>query len=250
MENQDLSPELRQRLQQAVRNTEVPPYLETRIRARLSEAGVPGPRFWGLRWAAVATAVVAIAGATIAYQVGNLRLTVGAQESYIAKVSTQVATLMRVGLSDHLHCAFFRKYAKNPPGVEEMVTKLGPNYSGLLPIVKQQVPTGYKVVMAHQCTADGRKYAHLILRNESQLLSVVLAKKQAGESFAIEGILPELMADGTAVYTTGVQRFAIASFESRDHLVYFISDLPKDQNTQVMVALAPGVREFLKKLEL
>ena len=70
MENQDLSPELRQRLQQAVRNTEVPPYLETRIRARLSEAGAPGTRFWGLRWAAVATAVVAIAGATIAYQVG------------------------------------------------------------------------------------------------------------------------------------------------------------------------------------
>ena len=57
MENQDLSPELRQRLQQAVRNTEVPPYLETRIRARLSEAGAPGTRFWGLRWAAVATAV-------------------------------------------------------------------------------------------------------------------------------------------------------------------------------------------------
>ena len=31
----------------------------------------------------------------------------------------------------------------------------------------------------------------------------------------------------------------------RDYLVYFISDLPKQQNTQLMLALGPRVKDFL-----
>ena len=54
-------------------------------------------------------------GAGAVYQLGHLRFTTASQESYIASVSNRVATLMRVGLGDHIHCAVFRKSKKTPP---------------------------------------------------------------------------------------------------------------------------------------
>ena len=83
---------LREQLQRAVRGTDVPPYLETRIRARIRAAE---PRPAGLlRWnwmAAAAALTVAVFGGAVAYQLGHLRFTSSSQESYITSVSTQIA---------------------------------------------------------------------------------------------------------------------------------------------------------------
>ena len=71
------------------------------------------------------------AGVLIAYQLGHLRLSVTSQESYNTSVSTHVARLMRVGLGDHIHCAYFRKFPANAPSPQEFVSKLGPNNGGV-----------------------------------------------------------------------------------------------------------------------
>jgi hypothetical protein len=47
-----------------------------------------------------------------------------------------------------------------------------------------------------------------------------------------------------------VQGFEMASFETRDHLVYFISDLPAQENKAHLLAMAPAVKDLLGKLEL
>jgi hypothetical protein len=52
------------------------------------------------------------------------------------------------------------------------------------------------------------------------------------------------------MYQTGIQRFQMTAFETRDYLVYLISDFSKEKNTDMMLALAPPVREFLGRLEL
>jgi hypothetical protein len=105
-------------------------------------------------------------------------------------------------------------------------------------------------MISHTCDYHGRKFVHLALKSNSKVLSLVIARKQDGESFAIENVAPALMQSGTAFYQGGVQRFAIASFESRDHLVYFISDLERRQNMNLMLAIAPQVKEFLAAKEL
>ena len=51
------------------------------------------------------------------------------------------------------------------------------------------------------------------------------------------------------MYQSGVQSFALTAFETPDFLVYFVSDLPQQQNTQIMLAMAPGVQDVLRKLE-
>jgi hypothetical protein len=146
-----------------------------------------------------------------------------------------------------VHCSVFRKFPKNPPKVEDLVAKLGPSYNGLIPIVQRQIPEEYRLVIAHQCGYHGRKYIHLSLKSDSKLMSLVIARRGEGESFQTENLIPALMQSGLPMYRTAVQRFQIASFESRDHLVYFVSDLSEQQNTEMMIALAPRVREFLER---
>lgn len=241
--------QLRAQLQRAVRSEEVPPYLQARIQAQLR--GSQSRSFaWRFQWAALAAALAVVVGGGVAYQLGHLRLTTASQESYITAVSNRVATIMRVGLGDHIHCAFFRKFPKTPPTTEQFVEKLGPDYAGLLPIVRKEVPEKYRLEIAHRCGFHDRKFVHMVLRNEEQMISVILVKKVPGESFQTEGLLPALTQAQIPFYQSGVQNFQIASFESRDHLVYLISDLSKEQNMNQLLALAPGVKNFLKKLEL
>ena len=240
---------LREHLQRAVRGQEVPPYLEARIRANLS-AAPPARSFWGRQWAAAAVAVAVVAGGTIAYQLGHLRLTEASQESYIASVSNQVASIMRVGLGDHLHCAYFGKSPKTPPPMEEFVQTMGPEYSGLISIVRRAVPERFRLDGAHQCRSQQRRFVHMVFKDDSKLISLVVTRKKPGESFETAGLLPALAQSGLAMYSAGVQHFQIASFESRDHLVYLISDLPKDQNMGHLLAMAPAVKGLLAKIEL
>jgi hypothetical protein len=237
------------RLRAAVDSVEVPPFLESRIRARLDAETA------GRRWAripqlvTVATAAVVLLGVLIAYQLGHLRLTVSSQESYVASVSNQIATLMRVGLGDHIHCTVFRKYPKTPLSTEEVIAKMPAEYAPLIPIVREQVSETYHMTLAHQCRYHGRKFIHLSLMDGSKMLSLVITRKGAGESFRTEDMMPALVQSGIPMYQSSVQRFEMTAFETRDHLIYFISDLPKDQNTNLMMAMAPRVKNALGKLE-
>ena len=233
------------RLRAAVGATPVPPFLEARVRGGLRDV----KRGWLPRLVPVGAVATICVGLLITYQLGHLRLTVGSQESYIASVSTQIATLMRVGLGDHIHCSVFRKYPQNPPTTEEFIQKMNPQYAGLIPIVRSEIPERYRLMLAHECRYHGRRFVHLSLMDDSNMLSLVITRKGAGESFKTEDMLPGLVQSGIPMYQTGVQRFQMTAFETRDYLVYFISDLPKQQNTELMLALGPQVKQFLAKLE-
>ena len=63
-------------------------------------------------------------------------------------------------------------------------------------------------------------------------------------------MLPALSESGIPMYQVGVQRFEISAFEASDYLVYFISDLDKRRNTELILALAPQVQGFLATHEL
>lgn len=236
---------LRHRLKSAARNVETPPFLEARIRAHLEHTQ---PRkHWQIRWAAIAAAGALCVAGTVAYERGHLAWMASTQESYIASVSSQVATLMRVGLGDHIHCAVFRKYPQNIPPAQTLDHDLSSQYTGLVPALAKRLPPGFQVVMAHQCRYNGRRFVHLTAKSDSGLVSLVLARKAAGESFQAQGLLPALVESGIPFYRAGVLRFQITAFETADHLAYLVSDLPGEQNTGILTAMAPDVSVILSR---
>jgi len=238
---------MRAQLKPAVQSVPTPPYLEAKVRASLREPQ-PARRWWAPAAAAAAVTVLSV-GAITGYHFGHFRLTPGSQESYIASVSGDIGTLMRVGLGDHVHCAVFRKYPQNPPSPEEMASAIGPDFAGVIPLVREHAPGDLRLVLAHRCTYHDRHFVHLILKNDSRLLSVIFTRKSEGPPVTAGDLAPAWTEGGLPTYQSSVQRFQIASFQSRDYLVYIISDTPAQQNLATMQAMAPSLSAYLRKLE-
>jgi anti-sigma factor RsiW len=250
--SQELEARLRIRasLQAAARREDVPPGLEQKIRRGIHEQSPV--RLWpfglSLKWMSAVAALMLISTAIWIVLRSRRELSPQEQNAYIGRISSHLSTILQVGLRDHVHCAVFRKYPQAPPAFAEMARELGPQYAGLVPLVKARVPDEYRVILAHRCHVQGRNYVHLVLRGPSSLLSLIVTKKNPGESFPAAQLAPVLQASGVPVYRAGASQFQVAAFESQAYLAFVISDLPEERNLQLAAALAPPVEEFLSRL--
>jgi anti-sigma factor (TIGR02949 family) len=234
---------LRSLLKSAVQNQPVPPGLPASVREQIRRRQTSPWTHWALASAAAFALCIA---AWLAYpwqQTLPDFADRAAQASYIQRVSATVASIFKSGLGDHIHCAVFRKYPRNPPTVEEMEDKLGPEYRGLLALVEPVVPPGYRVVMAHQCTYGDRHFVHLTMRKGEDLISVVITKRNPGET--LNTLSPAATASGVPLYQSTAERYQIAAFESERYLAFVVSTLEVRKNLQLAAALAPAVRRLL-----
>ena len=205
--------------------------------------GNPGRKRFHLM--AIAATLAVCFGSWVAYQLGALRLTTASQESYVAAISGEVASIIRVGLGDHLHCALLRQRGRRS---EDGVDKLPVEFKELVPIVHQHVPADLPLVLAHECRYHGRNFVHLTFQNGRTLLSLVIAKKQDGESLDGANLPRALSQAGIPMYTASARGFEVAAFESRGFLVYTVSDLSQTNNLGVLAALAPSLQNFLNQM--
>ena len=217
----------RRRLRAAAQAQPVPAGLAARVFAAKRPVVYRNPGFMAIAAAAVLTIAV------VGYQLNGLRNRMVSQDSYIADLSRETSSIIRVGLKDHVHCAVFRKFPDSPPTFEEMAAELGPEYKDLLPAMAAHVPTGMTVVMAHKCSYQGRQYIHLVARDGRNMISLVIAKRGEGEAFE------------TPFYSTSVRQYSVAGFETPEHLVYLVSDMNQNQNLQLMQAMTARIRQVL-----
>jgi anti-sigma factor (TIGR02949 family) len=250
----DARARVRSRLKAAVNAHSVPPDLQVRIREQIRTSRsenwvhVGWLRAGWPRWAgATAAALVVAVGLWVNHSTERLPAFADrpGQNTYISRVSANLAAILKVGLADHIHCAIFRKYPKDPQPVEKMEAELGPAYAGLLPVVRAAVPEGYKVIMAHQCSYDGRKFVHLTFEKDGGLLSLVVARRQTGES--LDGLSPTAAASGVRIYQSAAGRYQVAGFEAGNFFAYLVSELREQENLQIVENVAPAVRQFLMK---
>src|SRR6516225_6621347 len=241
------STRIKARLKSAVQGQSVPEDLQTRVRAALRDDSRTSIAW--TRWASAAAAVLVVAAGLWVELPRWTRPPLPSladrhgQDVFIQKVSASLSAVLKVGLGDHIHCSIFRKYPKDPPSVEEMAQKLGPAYQDLVPLVKARVPEEYRIILAHQCGYQGRRVVHLTLTNGSSLLSLVITRKQPGES--MQALTVSDHVSGVSGYQATAQNYDVAGFETDLFLAYVVSDLGARQNLQIAYALAPSVHQFL-----
>jgi hypothetical protein len=102
--------------------------------------------------------------------------------------------------------------------------------------------------MAHQCSFRGRKFVHIALKSESVLLSVVLTRREPGETLAENQVAPVLTRDELNLYGAGAQQFRMSAFETPDSFAYLISDGAPGETHRIMLAMSSGIRALLAKL--
>jgi len=238
--------ELTERLRNAVKGVQTPPFMEARIRAALrADAGLSRAPRWRVVLTAAGALVLCAVGA-FEYEHGAFRFNRGSQDAYIASISTYVPRVLRVGLGDHVHCSIYRRYPEHPESLQKMIADLGPDFAPLLPLVQSKVPGHLQLVMAHRCSYKHRQFVHFTFKNSDTLLSLVIAHKQQGEQLSGPELGQALMQSGIPIYLSEVQRFQIAAFDAGDYLAYVVSDLSSSQNSQIAAALSPEVQSFLR----
>jgi anti-sigma factor (TIGR02949 family) len=154
-----------------------------------------------------------------------------------------VASVLALGVSDHLQCAIKgHNYPNiaNPP--EKLRQQLGPQYAGLLEVVQQKLP-GFEVLEAHICSVQGspRKYVHFITRGHGTILSVILTRRE-GEQ------LPNgkwLVSGSVGLYEAHLEGMNAAGFESKEYLGFVVSDLSPAITVQIATELAPPLKAAL-----
>ncbi len=237
-------------LQRAVRRDVAPAALRERIAQdlRRQDSRKSMTAAWsfntGLRWAVAAAALVvmAIGSWAVIYYLNSRN----PRSQEVA--SDQNAQILRIGLNDHINCAIVHEQANKRFTPEKMVERLGADYAGLLPVVKEKAPAGYEVVIAHKCHVDKREFVHMILKNDEKVFSLVITKKN-GEAFPESAALDVFQAAGTLVYEARLQDYEVAGFETRDYLGFVVSNLTQTDNLEIASTLAPVVRDFLARME-
>jgi hypothetical protein len=197
---------MRRRLRGAVRDVPVPDGLEQRIRDRLRQPKQPQPKKLFL---------MAIAAA-LALCFGAFRL--------------PSSGLLRMAFDDHLHCAVVHRPA---PRVPSEPNQLPEQLKGLASVVQQQVPTEFSLKLAHECQDQGRKFVHLTFDDGHHLMSLVITRRERGESL------------GSGMRQAARDGFQLAAVESGEFFVYTISDLRPQANAGILALISPGVQRFL-----
>lgn len=241
--------ELKRRLQGAVRGVEPPPFLAARIRARVRESAKPAPVWYRRPWlvrmsAAAATAIVAI-GISVPYLLRGS----AEEESFLAAALDQVSSLIGVGLGDHIHCTLFT-FPEGFPGGNQPGRTLDPEYQPVKQIMAEHAPSGYELSLAHHCRFHLRRFTHVTLKNEDSLLSLVITEKGGGEAFSTGQLQAALAQEGLSFYQESAGALQVAAFETEGHLVYAVSDMTREQNTQLLLAMASQIRAVLTQVEL
>ena len=165
-----------------------------------------------------------------------------------------VQQVLRVGLNDHLRCAVTYYKGDVPDyGLEKMKQKLAKNgggikgdFSALVPVVEAQVKDG-KLLVAHKCKFGGRSYVHMIIKNEGHMTSVAITRKEDGESLVNREGAVRTVSD-ISIYRATMEDFEVAGFDADKFLVFVASNLPEQQNLQVVSSLAEPVKEVLKTI--
>jgi len=246
----------RARLKDQLKRAVMQEYAPVALRERISGSLRSGRRFklstFTLALAAAAALLVIALTVPFAFKSNSIKEPL----SLHAEVRSGDVTgqLLKIGFDDHVYCAIDHGMANRQFTVEQMSERLGPEYAGLVEVLKQRMPQDYRVVVGHRCHYQGREFIHLIMRNQSDVVSLVITRKN-GEAFppggaaAVASAAAIDKARGVPIYERAWQNLEVTGIETRDYLAFVVSNSTQDDNLQIASSLAPSVRDFLSKLE-
>lgn len=218
---------LRQSLRDAFRSSRdlaPDPRFTAQVQDLVSSHFAPRPArgFASRRWLAIAAAVTVVAVAGWQLLGGRAgRAGFG-----------HLAELAAIAAGDHRFCALQHALDEAPITLAEAASRFDPAYASLEEAVAGASPVrdgDVEVLGAHSCLFRGRRFAHVILRRDGRVVSILLTPLEPRQAAAPGRVEPCPSSNG----------FRIACFVAGDHAGFVVSDLTESGNMALATELAP-----------
>ena len=162
-----------------------------------------------------------------------------------------MAEMSGAAAGDHRDCAISFRLLETPIPLEEAGLKYDRAYLNLSDVVSARLAqlSDMRVVESHSCVFNGRRFAHLVLRNRGRLISLlVTGLRHPGDSgkAAKQALSDREQAVMACSQSEGYQ---IACFETARHAIFVVSDMAEGENLAVARLLATSVYNHITLAE-
>jgi hypothetical protein len=143
--------------------------------------------------------------------------------------------LARLAVGDHRNCAVKFTLAERPIGLDEAAVRYGPMFrvAQRVPAGDIQTPSGLAHILErHSCVYGGRRFAHVVMRYQGSLVSMLIATEGSSR------IASDAYIDG----------MNLVAFRAGQQDVYFTGDAPMAALTDLMNAVSAPLRSELAAL--
>jgi hypothetical protein len=163
-----------------------------------------------------------------------------------------IAEISGDAAGDHRDCAISFRLLETPIPLEEAGLKYDRAYLNLSGVVSArltQLSGDMQVVESHSCVFNGRRFAHVVLRNRGRLISLLVtdlrhpADSGKGAKQAVSDREHAVMA------CSQFEGYQIACFETASHAIFVVSDMAEGENLAVARLLAPSVYNHITLAE-
>lgn len=154
--------------------------------------------------------------------------------------------ILHDAVADHENCAVEFRLAEKPVSLEEAAASYDPSFRLLrdTPPDDWNTPVGpLRIIDRHSCVFQGRRFAHIVLQLQGQVISLLVTTSDTAVNKAPHGgggspRLAELPPEGG---------FQVVSFDVPGHTVFLVGSLGEQQLRQVAQSLsAPLYRRFAR----
>jgi anti-sigma factor RsiW len=223
----------------------LPPGFETRLRANLREKAQPRRAFLGGLPAYTAMAVCLLLAVIAGWR--WLRVAASPATSEVATAShaefeTLLTEVSHKAVGDHKDCALTHNLEENPISLEEAAQKFDGAYKDLKQTVAadlKQNNSAAEIIATHACVWQGRRFAHLVMRQNGEIVSLLVTDVKAHAD------APKSAETFAQMRCRSLGGYQVSCFETPRHVVLVVSSLPEEQNLAFARNLAPSLLRHL-----
>src|SRR5262245_11474433 len=257
MARRELRRKLREGFQHAA-DLQMSDEFAARLKAQLRDVALQRSRFSAARTAYLAVAASLIVAAALGFRVVYQRwhsqnpphFTIDGNRNKAIEPERTTgprdflnAALAEDAVGDHRDCAIAHRLAEKPIPLNQAGRIYDRAYIDLVnAVMSGPLPERVKLVAAHSCVFQRRRFGHVILQYHDQLVSVLVTtieeQDQGSSTIAGEGLT-----------SAQFDSYHLVHFETERHAVYLVSALSDVECLSIARAIAPSLSRHISDAE-
>jgi hypothetical protein len=160
-----------------------------------------------------------------------------------------IASLAKSAVGDHRDCAIHFRLSEEPIDLDEAGRNYDPSFISLSSaVLSSELPTGVEFLEAHSCIFESRRFAHIVLKYQGRLVSLLITAKE-GNMRTAQPSLPTASQDAV-IECSQFDGYRVSYLPTARHAIFVVSDLSEGANLALARALAPSAVSHITRAEI